>query len=87
MKSFKGKIKKAVLVKLVGDAEKSFHILNKTAGDQKKKGISSSKEITLLNAINNLFNLISDNPFYGENAKKSLIPKSSLKSMILQIFS
>jgi len=75
MKGFKGKIKKKITIKLVGDAEKAFNDLNKIVGEQRSQGITSSKDITLLNAINRLFNVIVNNPFYGENAKKDLIPK------------
>jgi len=75
MKGFKGKIKKKITIKLVGDAEKAFKDLNKIVGEQRSKGITSSKDITLLNAINRIFDVIANNPFYGENAKKDLIPK------------
>ena len=44
-------------------------------GGQRTNGITSSKDITLLNAINKVFDIIVNNPFYGENAKKDLIPK------------
>jgi len=75
MKSYKWKIKKNIVIKLVGDAEKAFNDLNKAVGEQRSNGITSSKDITLLNAINRLFDIIVQNPFYGENAKKNLIPK------------
>ena len=75
MKGYKGRIKKKITIKLVGDAEKSFNDLNKIVGEQRSNGITSSKDITLLNAINKLFDVIVNNPFYGENAKKDLIPK------------
>ena len=75
MKSYKGKIKKKIVIKLVGDAEKAFNDLNRIVGEQRSNGITSSKDITLLNAINRLFDVIANNPFYGENAKKDLIPK------------
>ena len=75
MKSYKGKIKKEISIKLVGDAEKAFNELNRVVGEQRNKGVTTSKDITLLNAINRLFELIINNPFYGENAKKDLIPK------------
>ena len=75
MRSYKGKIKKKITIKLIGDAEKAFNDLNKIVGEQRSKGITSSKDITLLNAINRLFDVIANNPFYGENAKKDLIPK------------
>ena len=75
MKGYKGKIKKKITIKLIGDAEKAFNDLNKIVGEQRSQGITSSKDITLLNAINRLFDVIVNNPFYGENAKKDLIPK------------
>ena len=75
MRSYKGKIKKKITIKLIGDAEKAFNDLNKIVGEQRSKGITSSKDITLLNATNRLFDVIANNPFYGENAKKDLIPK------------
>ena len=75
MKGFKGKIKKKITIKLIGDAEKAFNNLNRLVGEQRSQGITSSKDITLLNAINRLFDIIVNNPFYGENAKKDLIPK------------
>jgi len=75
MKGYKGKIKKKITIKLVGDAEKAFNDLNKIVGEQRSQGITSSKDITLLNAISRIFDVIVNNPFYGENAKKDLIPK------------
>ena len=35
----------------------------------------AQKKLSLLNAINRMFDVIVANPFYGENAKKDLIPK------------
>ena len=75
MKGYKGKIKKKITIKLVGDAEKAFNDLNKVVGELRSQGITSSKDITLLSAINRIFDIIVNNPFYGENAKKDLIPK------------
>ena len=75
MKGYKGKIKKKITIKLIGDAEKAFNGLNKIVGEQRSQGVTSSKDITLLNAINRIFDVIVSNPFYGENSKKDLIPK------------
>ena len=75
MKVYKGKIKKKITIKLIGDAEKAFNELNKIVGEQRSNGTTNSKDITLLTAINRLFEVIANNPFYGENAKKDLIPK------------
>ena len=43
MNGFKGKIKKKVTIKLIGDAEKAFNDLNKIVGEQRSQGITSSK--------------------------------------------
>jgi len=75
MRTYKGKIKKKITIKLIGDAETAFQELNKLVGQQRSQAITSSKDITLLEAINRIFGIISTNPFYGENAKKDLIPK------------
>ncbi len=42
---------------------------------ERSSGMTSSKDITLLNAINRILDIIVNNPFYGENAKKDLIPR------------
>jgi Txe/YoeB family toxin of Txe-Axe toxin-antitoxin module len=76
MKVYTGKLSKKVSVKLIGEAEESFNALNLKVGEQRKKGIETSKEIALFTAIEKMVDIISANPFYGENAKKSLIPKS-----------
>ena len=74
MKVYKGRIKKKITIRLVGDAEKAYQGLNKIVGQQRSQGITSSKDITLLKGINRIFDIIVNNPFYGENAKKGLIP-------------
>ena len=76
MRGYKGKIKKKITIKLLGDAEKAFNDLNRIVGEQRGQGITSSRDITLLNAINRIFDILISNPFYGENAKKDLIPKA-----------
>jgi len=48
MRDYKGKIKKKITVKLVGDAEKAFKELNRIVGEQRSNGITSSKEITII---------------------------------------
>jgi Txe/YoeB family toxin of Txe-Axe toxin-antitoxin module len=73
---YKGNIKKKVTVRLIGDADSSFIKLEQTILTQKQKGITSSKEITLQSAILRMIELITSNPFYGENAKKALIPRA-----------
>ena len=58
MKSYKGKIKKKISIKLIGDAETAFKELNKIVGEQKSNGITSSKEITLIGSIERIFEVI-----------------------------
>ena len=43
MKGYKGKIKKKITLKLVGDAEKAFNDLNQVVGEQRSSGITNSK--------------------------------------------
>ena len=75
MRIFKGKLNKKIVVELVDDAEKSFEKLNEIVGKQREKGVENSTEIKLLNAIKDMSEILKKNPFYGENAKKELIPK------------
>lgn len=79
MRVFKGKIKKKVSIKLIGDAELAYKTLNKKVGEQKRRGIETSKEITLWCAIEKVVDILCENPFYGENAKKSLIPRNYIE--------
>lgn len=44
MRGYKGKIKKKITIKLMGDAEKAFSDLNKIVGEQHSQGITSSKD-------------------------------------------
>ena len=45
MKSYKGKIKKEISIKLVGDAEKAFNELNRIVGEQRNKGVAELQKI------------------------------------------
>lgn len=44
MKTYKGKIKKKIAIKLVGDAEKAFKGLNRIVGEQRNKGITKAQK-------------------------------------------
>lgn len=74
MKTSKVKLHKNVHVKLIGDAKKAYEKLNKIIGEQKAKGITSSTDLKLWNSIQRTLDLVKANPFYGENAKKNIIP-------------
>lgn len=69
------KIDKKVSIELKGDAEEAYEKLNRIVGQQKAEGKENSDEIKLWNGIQRMFDLIQENPFYGENAKKDLIPR------------
>jgi len=87
VKVYKGKIQKKVTVKLVGSAEIAFTKLNLKVTEQKRKGVETSKEITLLTAIKKMAEVLTENPFYGEHAKKALIPKSyTIRYSVSNIF-
>ncbi len=66
---------KPVRVILIDDAKKAFIRLNEIAGMQTKTGKTNSPEIRLLKSIKTKIALIKENPFYGDNIKKDLIPK------------
>ena len=66
---------KSVRVIAIGDAKEAIMKLNEIAGIQKKIGKTSSPEMQMLKSIKNKIDLIKQNPFYGDNIKKELIPK------------
>lgn len=70
---------KKVSVELKDGAEEAYNKLNNIVGKQKASGITNSDEIKLLNGIQRAFDLIENNPFYGRNAKKRLIPEYYIK--------
>lgn len=80
-KGFKSKMRfgKKISVDLIGSALESYNKLNNIVSEQKSKGITNSEEIKLLNGIQRSFDLIENNPFYGRNAKKGLIPGYYIK--------
>ena len=66
---------KPVRVTMVGDAKKAFQRLNKIAGFQLKSGKTNSPEIQLINSIKEKISFVKQNPFYGDNIKKGIMPK------------
>ncbi|GEM_PF-3198710 len=68
------KFGKQVSVELVGDAKEAYSALNALIGKQRTDGRTNSDEIKLWNGIQRAFDLVANNPFYGENAKKDQIP-------------
>ncbi|MFQ5406444.1 MAG: hypothetical protein ACE5DI_04795 [Candidatus Micrarchaeia archaeon] len=68
--------KRSVRVILKGQAKAEFEELNKIAGKQQAKGVINSEELQLLKAIRQKTKLIKENPMYGDNIPKKLIPKT-----------
>ena len=68
-------IGKNISIEIIDNAKTAYEKLNIIVGEQKQKGKTSSDEIKLWNGIQRAFDFILQNPFYGENAKKKLIPK------------
>ena len=69
------KSEKPVRVIMVGDAKKAFQRLNEIAGFQLKRGKTNSPEIQLITLIKEKMSFVKQNPFYGNNLKKEIIPK------------
>lgn len=69
------KSNKPVRVIITGEAKKAFQRLNEISGLQLRSGKINSPEIQLINSIKEKISFIKQNPFYGENIKKELIPK------------
>lgn len=65
-----------VKIILIGQAKEAYEKINSIVGKQKLQGVSSSEEMTLLSSIHQKISLLKDNPFYGDNIQKRLIPKN-----------
>lgn len=74
---FKGKPTKVIIT---GDAKDEFNDLNKTVGEEIKRGITKSDHQTLLNSIKQKIEFLRDNPEYGIHIPKDRIPKEYVKS-------
>jgi len=68
-------MKKLVRVILLDEAKQIFQSLNKIVLKQIAEGKTSSKETRLLRSIKQKVGLLKQNPFYGNNIPKLLIPK------------
>jgi Txe/YoeB family toxin of Txe-Axe toxin-antitoxin module len=67
---------KPIRVIMIGNAKESFIRLNEIVGQQTKLGKESTQDMQLIKSIKNKIELLKQNPFYGDNIKKELIPKS-----------
>jgi len=75
-----------VRVILEGEAKKSFLELKKQVAEENSNGIDSSKNITLLNSINQKIELLKTNPQLGRAVRKKLIPKKYSKQGITNLW-
>jgi len=66
---------KQVRVILLDEAEAEYKKLNGIVGGQLIKGLQNTEEGQLLKSIKQKIEFIKDNPFYGDNIPKRLIPK------------
>lgn len=66
---------KSVRVILLDDAKESLRRLNEIVGHQLNIGKTSTPETQLFKSIKTKIEFIKQNPFYGDNIKKELIPK------------
>jgi len=60
---------------LTGDARKAYLRLAEVVREQQSKGKHKSFENQLLDAIDHKISMLLENPFYGNNIPKRLIPK------------
>ena len=65
---------KDVKVILSEEANDVYDELNKIVGGEIKKGVDSSFHQTLLRSIKRIIETLKDNPFAGDQVRKTLIP-------------
>lgn len=65
---------KPIRIVLLDNAKVEFEKLNQIAGQQAAAGRENSEEMQLLKSIKQKIEFIRQNPFYGDNIKKTLIP-------------
>jgi len=66
---------KRIRIKLIDNAAEEFERLNKTVGEENKKGIKNSRNQQLFRSIKKSVELLKKNPQYGVQIRKSQIPK------------
>ena len=66
---------KRISVILKDQAKEEYEALCKIVDEQHSKGKSNSEEMQLLKSIKKKSDLLKQNPIYGQNIPKALIPK------------
>ncbi len=64
-----------ISIEIIGDADRSYSGLKAIAENQVSKGVFASAEMKIIKGIHRMIGLLQQDPLYGENAKKHLIPK------------
>ena len=70
---------KEIRIILSEEATEEFDELNKIVGDELKKGVTSSVHQSILRSIKRVKDLLKDNPFAGNQVKKSQMPKQYIQ--------
>jgi len=65
-----------IKVVFIGNAKQEFEKLNEIVGAQKSAGQINSEEMQLLNSILQKKELLKENPEFGDNIPKQLIPRN-----------
>ena len=71
---------KEVRVILSDEASEVYEELNKIVGEEITKGVESSFHQTLLRSIKRVIGRLKDNPFAGDQVRKSLMPPKYIVS-------
>ena len=71
---------KTIRIILSEDAKEQFEELNRTAGEENKRGIENSEKQQLLRKIQWAVELLKENPQFGIHIKKKLIPEKYLQN-------
>lgn len=68
------------------NAKNEFDNLNKSVGDELKRGINSSQNQSIFRSIQRVIENLKDNPFFGNQIQKSKIPKVYIKNGITNLW-
>ena len=78
-------MKKVVRVILIDNAEIVYKTLNDIIKNQLIENKQNTIEMKLLKSINKKIDLIKNNPFYGDNIQKNLIPKKYFQTNMWRV--
>ncbi len=64
-----------VRVSLIGETADEWERLNKTAAEERERGMQNSESQQILKSIKQKMELVKMNPQYGDSVSKKLIPR------------